>query len=520
VYKRDRSRGQKITFERSRISRARFLRMIGTGAGLSLLPASAVALDARPVRAQAGSPTPPEILTDERFPIGIWWPPPPVNTGDRAKDLETTRLRYARVAAANFNFVIGGNGVGNDRANNLALEALELNNVRLENDVRLVLQDFELQNLIDGNTSLSAQGEEEEPPSVMREVVEDATPDTFSSAAIEPSSLQDRIARRIQHLKNEFGTSPALAGINLYDEPHKRLFGRLEFAKNGVLKQFVGQELPYINVWPSYASPKNALGAKTYADYLRAYRAQVNPPVLCFDHYPLLSKGITPDYYYNWSVIRNLSLQKPAIPFWGIIQSLGFDGRNMGLARRRTPTAAELFWQVNVGLAYGAKGIIYFTYWTPKSDRLIKFQPALVERSGATTPRYRFATSANAYLVVIGGVLKPLVSNSVSHAGVKRLPRGAAAFKPDGYVRAVSGSPVILGMFASPTGGNERHLLVVNRSSANRANTRVTLSDAVTSVTEISERDGQKVERLLTGTRSLSLTMDAGRAQLFRLRTG
>jgi hypothetical protein len=45
----------------------------------------------------------PEILArDGRFPIGVWWPPPPG---------KTTKARYAEIAKAGFNFVIGGNGV-------------------------------------------------------------------------------------------------------------------------------------------------------------------------------------------------------------------------------------------------------------------------------------------------------------------------------------------------------------------------------------------------------------------------
>jgi hypothetical protein len=518
VYMKDRSRGHKRTFGRSRISRARFLRMIGTGAGLSLLPASAAALGARPVGAQAaGSEL--EILTGPDYPIGAWWPPPPVSNDDPDPPGKTAE-RYAQVAEANFNFVIGGNGVSNDRANRLALEAIDANNLGPGNDLRLVLDDFKLQNLLNGKTSPSAQSEETEPPSVMQEAIEEATPDTVSATGT--GSLEDQIRQQIQHLHDRFATFPALGGIHLYDEPHKRLFGRLAFAKNEVLGQFAREELPYINVWPSHASPSKALGTKTYADYLRAYRTQVAPPLLCFDHYPLLSKGITPDYYYNWSVIRKYSLREPAIPAWGIIQSLGFDATNIGLARRRSPTEAEILWQVNVGLAYGAKGIIYFTYWTPDSSREIKFNPALIGPgpNGVPTERYGYATRVNAYLRVIGGVLKPLVSESVAHAGVKRLPRGAAAFKPDGLVRAVSGSPVILAKFRSPAGGTERHLLVINRSSAKQANTRVTLSDAITSVTEISEVNGDKSESSISEFRNLNLPMQAGRARLFRLQTG
>lgn len=496
MYKRERSRGDKSTFGRAGISRGRFLRLIGSGAGLSLLSLSSTMLGARPGVAQ----TSPAKLSDTEFPVGIWWPPPPD---------QTTSARYREIAAAGFTFVIGGNGVANNRANTKALTAAAAA------DLRLVLTDTELQRLISGEGTFSSASEEPEAPSVMRHLVEEAEPETFSGSMSTAGTLKDQIRERIQELRQKFEGHPALAGINLYDEPHKRLFERLSFASKGVLNRFGDEVLPYVDVWPSYASPKNAFGTKTYADYLRAYRDQVDPLCLCFNHYPLLSKGITADYYYNWAVIRKFAMQAPAIPSWGIIQSVGFDGRNIGLARRRTPTEAELFWQVNVGLAHGAKGIIYFTYWTPGSSSAIKFSPALIGRNGQRTPRYDYARRVNRYLSVIGRVLKPLVSESVTHAGVRRLPRGATAFKPDRYVKEVNGSPAIISRFRG-RGGNERHLLVVNRSFAKGAKVRLRLSSVVTNVVEINRTTGEPGPAL---SRKLALGMKAGEARLFRLRT-
>ena len=88
---------------------------------------------------------------------------------------------------------------------------------------------------------------------------------------------------------------------------------------------------------------------------------------------------ITSDYFYNWAVIREYSL-KFGVPSWVFIQSVDFDGSQVGLAQRRRPTEAEILWQINVSLAYGAKGIQYFTYWTPKvePDGPIQFGEALV----------------------------------------------------------------------------------------------------------------------------------------------
>jgi len=96
---------------------------------------------------------------------------------------------------------------------------------------------------------------------------------------------------------------PALrtAGLSIYDEPHKKVFGLVGHVRE-VMRELAPAGLPSVNVWPSYASA-NALGTGTYEACLEQYFEVVAPPVLCFDHYPLLSEGrITADYFCHRTV--------------------------------------------------------------------------------------------------------------------------------------------------------------------------------------------------------------------------
>jgi hypothetical protein len=278
-----------------------------------------------------------------------------------------------------------------------------------------------------------------------------------------------------------------------------------------------------VNVWPSYASP-SALETATYEGYLDRYMSTVHPPLLCFDHYPLVSGGgITGDYFYNWAAIRKFSLEF-GVPSWVFIQSVGFDSRMSGFQDRRRPNEAEIRWQVNVSLAYGAKGVQYFTYCTPtpSRDEPIQFGPALVSASGKLTPLYTYASRANAYLRVIGEALLPLVSESVVHAREKRLPRGAKPFQASGYISSVSGSPLILGTFRKPGVLDARYLLVANRSFANAAKNRLTLSRSVRGVARPDTDTGEFVSvspQTAQGRRYLGLTLARGAALLYRLDT-
>ena len=110
------------------------------------------------------------------------------------------------------------------------------------------------------------------------------------------------------------------------------------------------------------------------------------------------------------------------------------------------------------------------------------------------------------------------------HKGVKKAKPGVQPFKADGWVRAVSGSPVILGrFFRNSVEDPDRYLLVANRSLANATeNTWLTVSDSVVEVSrfDTSTDPGTYVPVALEGTppQSFQVDLKAGRAELYRLR--
>ncbi len=463
-----------------RLSRARFLQLVGAGVGLSLVRASLGGLGGVGVASAQTAPTP-TILGSGRYPIGLYWPPPPS---------QTTSTRYQQIAAAGFNFVIGGNGVTNDTYNPKALQAAKANNLWY------VLQDTALTTIIRNYASYS--------------------------------NPQAEVDKRIEALWGRYkGYYPATwAGLYLYDEPKTHPFGILGHARQktqnpSTQDQSDGGLLPWVNLYGYMNNPTTlaSVGASSYDDYLQRYRTEVNTPFISFDHYPLLSgTAITDKYFPSWAAIRRVSLQSPSIPSWCFIQSVDFKWNDNSFPARRRPNEAELFWQVNVSLAYGAKGIQYFTYWTPQDSATYTWGEALITKSGSRTPLYYSAQRVNNYLKVVGKVLLPLTSVSVVHAGEDPLPAGATAFSADGYVTSVSGSPVILGSFSDPTGGTGRYLLVVNRSFSNQASTQLALDASVSKVSKLDSSTGTfAAVTLKEPGHSLQLTIDPGKAQLYLL---
>jgi len=62
-------------------------------------------------------------------------------------------------------------------------------------------------------------------------------------------------------------------------------------------------------------------------------------------------------YLENLGIIREHALSK-GIPFWNFFTLIGYD-------RHYDPTEAPLPCQIYTSLAFGAKGVLYFTYRTP-----------------------------------------------------------------------------------------------------------------------------------------------------------
>ena len=352
------------------------------------------------------------------FPIGLFWPPHPY---------ASTAERFAEIKSAGFDFVISGNYAGDGN-----IFQYQLGLARTAGLQMLISDDIQIRNMSRWFS------------------ISDNPADNLSVTPAEASALYIRA-------RDAYGPFSSLAGFNLYDEPGPGWFGSLAKAV-AISRELAPGLLPYINLFPS-DDPA----------YYRGFVDVVKPSLISFDRYPLLSEGREDaNYFHNWAIIRDAALHGD-IPSWVFIQTLAYDNH-------REPTAAELLWQVNISLAYGAKGIQYFTYWTPEAARGEGFGPALITVDGRRTPRYAAARQINTtWLHQAGRELKPLVSESVAHANEIPLPNGAVGFTPTNLVTGVSGSPVVIGTFHSrDTTSTDRWLLVANRSHHERARAVVT----------------------------------------------
>jgi hypothetical protein len=396
------------------LNRRSLFRVAGLGAAASVLPAGVLAGGAAtaattPATGHTAAAAPRAdlpLVGGATFPIGIFWPPHPY---------ETTVARYTEIADAGFTFLVSGNySVMDGAIIKQVLSVAEQAKLKV-----LVSDDLQIRNATRWFT---------------------ITDDRKVPMSITNADAKELFKRAI----DAYGSYSSLAGFNLFDEPGAGYFPNLGKAFD-LHRSGAPALLPYANLLPGTGA--------SYDTYVKGYLDACKPPLLSFDRYPLLTNGEDPGYFQNWAQIRAHALGR-GIPTWSFIQTLAYSGH-------REPDEAGMLWQVNVSLAYGAKGIQYFTYWTPDPARGEAFGPALISVDGKRTVRYDAAKRINReWLQPVGQQLKPLVTHTVQHANESPLPAGAAGFAADDYVSAVGGGKVILGQFKDAGGGTRRHLLV------------------------------------------------------------
>jgi len=266
-----------------------------------------------------------------------------------------------------------------------------------------------------------------------------AIPDTSMSEA--------EIERRVRSVLTRVADHPAVFGYYLWDEPSASLFSQLGRWMAAFRK--LGPTTPaYINLFPNYASAAQ-LGTATYEEHLERYLTTVKPTILCYDHYALMEDGTLRDgYFQNLEAARSASL-KHSVPFWNVV---------LGNAHFHyaEPSPAGLRFQAYTTLAYGARGIAYFTYFAPPIGN---YRLASVDQFGHRTPTWDMLRNVNLQIHTIGPAYLKLRSVNVFHH--PNVPQGCQGTTSARLVEAVTGGDLLVGEFEGRDGSP--WALVVNK---------------------------------------------------------
>jgi len=202
---------------------------------------------------------------------------------------------------------------------------------------------------------------------------------------------------------------------------------------------------------PAHPGWNNLSGRSSFASQadflasLRRYVATVHPKVLCADHYDLLTGRDRGLAVANAQGLAQVA-RESGLPFWGIVLGIGHEPF-------REPNEGGMRWQIATLLAYGARGIGWFTYWTPDFDPRYEWQPALVDTAGRRTARHALARRVLGDTRAIGNELAGSAWQRTQFAG--SAPEGGDPFVPDDRVVDVKGR-ICLAAFEDSLGRDVR----------------------------------------------------------------
>ena len=381
-----------------------------------------------------------DLLQLGEIPIGLWVTPPPGHQ---------TSEKYGEIKACGLNFVNGFHWFENDTGVILkVMDYCSEHELKFFANKRIVHEDI-------------VKYSNDPDPAILKKFTEGIKP---------------------------YANHPAFAGELLMDEPGKPLFGAVAAFSEAFEKAYP-EKIAHINLLPSYAT--GGIQAPSYENYIDNWIQTQSPKHISYDNYPLKTDGtIINDYFYNLDLIRAKTLDKK-IPFWTFIQTLAISG-TPGIPDKREPSEVDIRWQVWSNLAFGAKGIQYFCYWSPGNGSE-QFGEALIDQNGKKTVRYDYVKKLNADINAIGKILLECHAVGVIQTGTKNY-KMYAPLSDFEDIESVSGDDNIVGCFKTKTDDNKMKVLITTLLPNEDATVTLHVSENVTSVKTLKNNiSGEKV---------------------------
>ncbi|MBC7327523.1 hypothetical protein H5T87_05350 [bacterium] len=272
---------------------------------------------------------------------------------------------------------------------------------------------------------------------------------------------KDNWQKILDEIIKDYASHPALFGYFLMDEPnaaHFPMLGQLV----AYIKEKDPKHLAYINLFPDYATPQQ-LGTSIYREHVEKFVEIVKPQLLSYDYYTFLEGADRDTFFLNLRVIMEAS-KKARIPFLVIIQMLPH-------GPYRDLTKGEIAWQAFHCLAYGAKGISYFTYWTPPDDPIWHPRNGIISWEGERTSHYYEVQEVNKEVKVLGDFLYNLQAIDAYHIG--EVPKGGKPLPPGTPIKSIEGGNATVGFFKDSR--KTYYCLLVNMDYRNSRNFEIHL---------------------------------------------
>src|SRR3954470_19889541 len=235
----------------------------------------------------------------------------------------------------------------------------------------------------------------------LKAIVSDSRTSDYNWKSVDEAKAR----QRVEDLVSQVANHPAVFGYYLRDEPSTDMFGGLEKVAS-VIRDRDPKKWAYINLFPDYAENWQ-LGATNYEEYLERFIAICKPRIISYDNYSIMEGGsLRANYWTNLEAVHR-ACKKHALEFWNIVLSVAH-------FNYREPSAADLRFEAYSTLAYGARGLAYFTYFAPQVGN---YRAAAVDQFGNETPTWSHLQTVNLQIQKLGSTLLDLSSDDVYHIG-------------------------------------------------------------------------------------------------------
>jgi hypothetical protein len=207
-----------------------------------------------------------------------------------------------------------------------------------------------------------------------------------------PMSLADPKAKaNLDAIVADYSQFPGLGGYFLGDEPSPP-----SFAGMGQVVDYLRQKDPthpvFINLLPGY--PGGMIG-KDYENYVNGFISIAHPWIVSYDHYHFTTGGDAPWWFENLETVARISKAND-LSFFNIVLA------TQHLIYRRL-TEPEKRFEAMQTLAFGARGLLWFTYWQPDASGMWK--DAIINFDGTPTYQYDQIKRINHEMAAFGNAL-------------------------------------------------------------------------------------------------------------------
>jgi hypothetical protein len=210
------------------------------------------------------------------------------------------------------------------------------------------------------------------------------------------------IRKNLAEAVKAVGDNPAVIGFYLRDEPHASLMPAMGRVSK-MMKELAPGLWPYVNLFP-YRVAKDRLGTPDYDTYVRMLVDAIGQPFLSYDNYSLVAGEMLEPFYNNLEMVRRISLET-GTTFWNcILANSHFNYME--------PSDATFNLQVYATLAYGGRGIQYFTYYTPHNGN---YRLGAVDQFGNKTATWDAMRRINLQIHALAPEMVKLRSTGVYH---------------------------------------------------------------------------------------------------------